>query len=153
MLLEARFYGLRFYLGVRVTGIIDEERDTGDGPERVWGWSYQTLEGHLEQGRLSYEVIKNLGTGRVMFRVAGYSRPAPIRNPVIRWGFLLFGRWTQQRFYRNVQARMADLVDAAQRGRPLPQPEVRSDGIVLAPSGVCPHPLERLSRAWTHPAR
>jgi uncharacterized protein DUF1990 len=77
MLLEAWFYGLRFYLGVRVTGILDEERDTGDGPERVWGWSYQTLEGHLEQGRLSYEVIKNLGTGRVMFRVAGYSRPAP----------------------------------------------------------------------------
>jgi uncharacterized protein (UPF0548 family) len=153
MLLEARFYGLRFYLGVRVTGILDEERDTGDGPERVWGWSYQTLEGHLEQGRLSYEVIKNLGTGRVMFRLAGYSRPAPIRDPVIRWGFLLFGRWTQQRFYRNVQARMADLVDAALRGRPLPQPEVRPDGIVLAPSGVCPHRLECLSRAWTHPAR
>ena len=81
MLLEARFYGLRFYLGVRVTGIIDEERDTGDGPERVWGWCYQTLEGHLEQGRLSYEVIKNLATGRVMFRVAGYSRPAPIPRP------------------------------------------------------------------------
>ena len=51
-------------------------------PERVWGWCYQTLEGHLEQGRLSYEVIKHLTTGEVAFRVAGYSRPAPIRNPV-----------------------------------------------------------------------
>jgi hypothetical protein len=35
MLLEGRFFGLRFYFGVRVTGVIDEERDAGDGPERV----------------------------------------------------------------------------------------------------------------------
>jgi len=151
MLLEVRFFGLRFYLGVRVTGILDEERDTGDGPERVWGWWYQTLDGHLEQGRLSYEVIKNLGTGLVTFRVAGYSRRAPIRNPVIRWGFLLFGRWTQQRFYRNIQARMADLVREAQRGRPLPAPRERPDGIVLAPSGIRPRPLDHLARASIHP--
>src|SRR5205823_8917271 len=65
MLLEARFFGLRFYLGVRVTGLLDEERDTGDGPERVWGWWYQTLDGHLEEGRLSYEGLKHLGTGLV----------------------------------------------------------------------------------------
>jgi uncharacterized protein (UPF0548 family) len=151
MLLEARFFGLRFYVGVRVTGVIDEERDTGDGRERVWGWCYQTLEGHLEEGRLSYEVIKNLGTGQVTFRVTGYSRPAPIGNPVIRWGFRLFGRWTQERFYRNIQSRMADLVRTAQHGRPLPAPETRPDGIVLAPSGVRPHPLERLARVWIQP--
>ena len=35
MLLEARFFGLRFYVGVRVTGVIDEERATGDGPAQV----------------------------------------------------------------------------------------------------------------------
>jgi uncharacterized protein (UPF0548 family) len=151
MLLEARFFGLRFYLGVRVTGVLDEERDAGDGPERVWGWSYQTLQGHLEQGRLSYEVIKNLTTGQVTFRVAGYSRPAPIQNPVIRLGFLLFGRWTQQRFYRSIQDRMAVLVRAAQQGRPLPAPTVRDDGIVLAPSGARPHPLEHLAPGWLHP--
>jgi uncharacterized protein (UPF0548 family) len=151
MLLEARFFGLRFYVGVRVTGVIDEERATGDGPAQVWGWRYQTLEGHLEQGRLSYEAIKNLGTGRVTFRVAGYSRPAPIQNPVIRLGFWMFGRWTQERFYRNIQSRMAELVRAAQHGRPLPSPTVRPDGIVLAPSGIQSHPLERLARGWLHP--
>jgi len=153
LLLEGRFFTLRFYLGVRITGVIDEERDAGDGtdPVRVWGWYYQTLQGHLEQGRLSYEVIKNLTTGLVTFRVAGYSRPAPIANPVIRLGFLLFGRWTQQRFYRNIQARMASLVTAAQHGRPLPAPLVRPDGIALAPSGIRRHPLELLSRGWLHP--
>jgi uncharacterized protein (UPF0548 family) len=153
MLLEARFLVLRFYLGVRVTGVIDEERETADGKERVWGWCYQTLDGHLEQGRLNYEVGKHLGTGRVTFRVAGYSRPAPITNPVIRLGFLLFGRWTQQRFYRNIQARLTDLISTAQRGQPLPSPEKRPDGIVLAPSGVRPHPLEQLARGWLHPGK
>ncbi len=153
LLLEGRFFGLRFYLGVRITGVIDEERDAGDddGPVRVWGWCYQTLQGHLEQGRLSYEVIKNLTTGQVTFRVAGYSRRAPIENPFIRLGFLLFGRWTQQRFYRNIQVRMADLVRAAQRGRPLPSPLIRPDGIVLAPSGIRPHPLDLLAHGWVHP--
>ncbi len=109
------------------------------------------LNGHLEQGRLGYEVIKNLGTGLVTFRVVGYSRPAPIRNPVIRLGFALFGRWTQQRFYRNIQARMAGLVATAQRGGPRLAPQTRPDGLVLAPAGVRPHPLEHLARAWIHP--
>jgi uncharacterized protein (UPF0548 family) len=150
MLLEGRFYGLRFYLGVRVTEVIEETRDTGHGPEQAWGWSYQTLQGHLEQGRLGYEVVKNLGTGAVKFRVAGYSRQAPIPNAVIRWGFRLFGRWAQERFYQNIQRRMYRLTQAAQRGQPLPVPTVRADGIVLAPSGVHPQPVERLARGWLH---
>lgn len=50
MLLEGRFFGLRFYLGVRFTGVIDQTRDGDDGSDQVWGWSSQTLQGHLEQG-------------------------------------------------------------------------------------------------------
>jgi uncharacterized protein (UPF0548 family) len=149
MLLEGRFFGLRFYLGVRVTGLIDEIREA----ERVWGWSYQTLQGHLEQGRLRYEMIKNADTGQVLFRVSGYSRMAPIASPLVRWGFRLFGRWTQQRFYLAIQRRMRELVQAAQHGWPLPAPAVRPDGLVLAPSGTAPHPLERLARSWLHPGR
>jgi uncharacterized protein (UPF0548 family) len=151
MLLEGRFFGLRFYLGVRITSVTDETRDGPAGPEQVWGWSYQTLQGHLEQGRLSYEVIKNLTSGQVTFRVAGYSRRAPIPNPLIRLGFALFGRWTQRRFYRAIQARLHRLIREAQHGQPLPEPETRPDGIVIAPSGAVAHPLERLARGSLHP--
>ncbi len=153
MLLEGRFFGLRFYLGVRVTRVIDERRSTPDGDEQVWGWSYQTLQGHLEQGRLSYEVIKNLASGQIAFRVTGYSRRAPIPDPVVRWGFRAFGRWTQQRFYRSILRRMADLTGRAGRGESLPSPAVRADGLVAAPSGVSAHPAERLARPWLHPGR
>lgn len=151
MLLEGRFFGLRFYLGVRVTGVIDQTRDGGASREQVWGWSYQTLQGHLEQGRLSYEVIKNLASGQVVFRVTGYSRRAPIPSPVVRWGFALFGRWMQRRFYRAIQRRLHDLLQKAQRGEALPAPATQPGGITIAPSDASPHPLERLARAWLHP--
>ena len=151
MLLEGRFGPLRFYLGVRVTGVTDETRDGSDGAERVWGWSYQTLDGHLEQGRLSYEVIKNLASGRVTFRVSGYSRRAPIPNPIIRLGFMMFGRWTQRRFYQSVQRRLRALVQAGQHGSPLPRLAVRADGLAIVPAGSGPHPLERLAAGSLHP--
>ena len=151
MLLEGRFLFLRFYLGVRVTGVIDGTRDTDHGPERVWGWHYQTLQGHLEQGRLSYEVIKNLATGQVAFRVTGYSRPSQIPNPLIRLGFGVFGRWIQQRYYRAVQRRLYELVQAAQRGEPLPTPAEGRTGLILAPTGARPSFAERLAPRWVHP--
>lgn len=153
MLLEGRFAGLRFYLGVRVTGVLDETRGSGQSAEQVWGWSYQTLQGHLEQGRLNYEVIKNLASGEVRFRVAGYSRAAPIPNPFIRFGFKVFGRNTQQRFYRAVQQRMRALLGPATGGLPLPTPTREANGLVIAPSGTTPHPLERVARGLHHPGR
>jgi uncharacterized protein (UPF0548 family) len=151
MLLEGRFYGLRFYFGVRVTGVFDETRDTGRAQERVWGWCYQTLRGHLEQGEISFEVIKHLATGQIAFRVTGYSRAARIPDPLVRLGFRLFGRWTQQRYYAAVQRRLYHLIQRAQQGAPLPEPAVRADGLVLAPTGTRPHPLDRLAVSWLYP--
>jgi uncharacterized protein (UPF0548 family) len=151
MLLEGRFFGLRFYFGVRITEVIDETRESSGGTERVWGWSYQTLEGHLEQGRLRYEVIKDLGDGRVSFKISGYSRRAPIPHPVIRLGLRLFGRGTQLRFYRAAQRRLRHLLRAARAGRPLPVPPERADGLIAAPSGAASRRPDRLARRYVHP--
>jgi uncharacterized protein (UPF0548 family) len=110
MLLEVSFWGLRFRLGVRVVDVIDETR-TVDGREvRVWGWDYATLQGHLEMGRMDYEVWKWLDTGAVDFRIHVVSRPSRIGNPVIRLGFRLFGRRRQVRFAESACERMACLV-------------------------------------------
>ena len=51
MLLEVRFWGLRFRFGVRVSGVIDEVRRAGGRAARVWGWSYATLRDTSKQGR------------------------------------------------------------------------------------------------------
>jgi hypothetical protein len=110
--------------------LIDETRDT----ERAWGWSYQTLQGHLEQGRLSYEVIKDLATGRVVFRGSATRGWRRFRVPSCAWGSACSAARTQQRFYLAIQRRMRRLVEVALRGEPLPSPAVRTDG--LGPGSV-----------------
>ena len=110
MLLEVRFWGLRFRFGVRVSGVIDELRAVERRNVRVWGWSYATLQGHFETGQMDYEVWKWLDTGAVEFRIHVVSRAGRIANPIIRLGFRLFGRREQVRFAKRACERMASLV-------------------------------------------
>ena len=147
MLLEGRFLALRFYMGVRVTEVVDEIREG----ERMWGWGYQTLEGHLEQGKLVYEVVKNLHTGDVELRIRAYSRRAPIVNPIVRLGFMVFGRRIQLRFYAAVGRRLRKTVEAILNGAPAPTPALTNEGLVVAPSGVRYHPFEWLTVHSHHP--
>jgi len=110
MLLELRFHGLRFHVGVRIGGTHDETATIDGRTVRVWGWNYRTLQGHFEMGQMDYDVCKWLDTGDVEFRIHAVSRPAAIRNPLIRLGFHLFGRREQLRFARRACERMARLV-------------------------------------------
>jgi uncharacterized protein (UPF0548 family) len=110
MLLEVRFWGLRFRFGVRVGGVIDDTRPVSGRDVRVWGFNYATLQGHLETGEMDFEAWKWLDTGAVEFRIRAVSRASRIRNPVIRLGFRLFGRREQVRFAKRACERMAWLV-------------------------------------------
>lgn len=111
MVLVGRFLGLRFRMGVRVGGVVDEVEVTDDGPIHRFAWNYRTLEGHLEQGQMDYELTKVAATGEVHFAIRAYSRMAPIANPVVRWGFRVFGRREQLRFYDRTIERMRAIVD------------------------------------------
>jgi len=113
MLLQARFHGLRFRLGVRVGEVHDETRDVDGRKVRVWGWNYRTLTGHLEMGQIDYEVWKWLDRGEVEFRISAFSRPAHIPNPLVRLGFRLFGRREQIRFAHHACERMTRLTAEA----------------------------------------
>jgi uncharacterized protein (UPF0548 family) len=117
MLLEARFFGLRFSFGVRVGGVRDETREISGRQVRVWGWSYRTLEGHLEAGQMDYEVWKWLDSGEVEFRVHRFVRPARIANPLVRLGFRLFARRACQRMALLTAAELAHAADA----KPVPR--------------------------------
>ena len=147
MLLEGRFAALRFYFGVRVTDVIDEERPRdGDrsAQDRIWGWAYETLEGHLERGRMSYEVVKHQDSGVVELVIKAYSQGAPSLGVVTALGWRVFGRRTQLRFYRMCGRRLARQV-AAHVGEAQPVPARRIvDGLVLAPSDA--------DRSWWHRA-
>jgi uncharacterized protein (UPF0548 family) len=112
MLLQARFGPLRFLLGCRVGTIVDETR-TVDGHEvRIWGWSYGTLAGHFERGRMEFAVCKRLDDGAVEFRIHVVSRRAAVGSPLVRLGLRLVGRRQQVRFARRACERMSELVAA-----------------------------------------
>lgn len=115
MLLQLRFHGLRFQAGVRVSAVYDEVRGQDGRPARVWGWAYQTLEGHLEMGQMDWQVWKWLDTGEVEFRIQAYSRGSPERNPLVRLGFRIFGRREQLAFLHSTLERMCRLTEIALR--------------------------------------
>lgn len=146
MLLQARFYAVHFYFGVRVTSVDDEQRDNGD---RVSSWAYETLQGHLERGRMSYQVIKHHDSGRVEFVTTGYSQCSPSLSLLERLGWQLFGRWMQARFYRGCGARMQQQL----RSGP-PSSDARPTGpgtLRLAPSDARPGLLDRIAVHRLHP--
>ncbi|WP_201983984.1 DUF1990 domain-containing protein [Hymenobacter rubidus] len=122
MVLRAQFLFFKFYFGVRVSEVTDEQaRDTPNGPERVWGYGYRTLEGHFERGQIDFTIHKNLNSGAVQFRIHAVSQPGRIRNPFYWVGFKLFGRRLQRKFARESLRRMKELVAAKLAGKPLPK--------------------------------
>ncbi|MFE9749465.1 DUF1990 family protein [Saccharothrix saharensis] len=106
MLLQARLPGLRFLMGVRVTDVRDETSDE----RTTWGWGYQTLEGHLERGRVDYGLVKHHATGQVEFVASSHSQLHPRAPWWMRWGWRWFGRRVQLRFYRRAGQRLRRLV-------------------------------------------
>ncbi len=98
MLLTATYLWMTFDLPVRVSRVIDSRRSTPEGIEHAWGYSYQTLAGHLERGEITFEIIKTLQTGAVRFRIASFSQTNHIANLIHRIGFRFVGRRLQARF-------------------------------------------------------
>jgi uncharacterized protein (UPF0548 family) len=133
MLLVARFGGLRFELGVRVAGVVDEVRRVGGRDADVWGWSYRTLENHLETGQMDYQVWKWRDSGEVEFRIHVVSRPSRTPRRLVRLGFRLFGRREQRRFARAAGERMAQLTWAALERRAPTAPSL-SERLAVAPA-------------------
>jgi len=116
MLLTATFLWMRFELPVRVSRVIDESRTGAEGVEQVWGYSYQTLAGHLERGEITFEIIKTISSGAVRFRIHSFSQTGHIPNPIYRIGFRFVGRRLQAHFaeesLHNMQRLVADTLMA-----------------------------------------
>lgn len=110
MLLTAKFLWMTFELPVRVTRVLDDVRATDRGPEQRWGYSYQTLAGHLERGEITFEVAKLLDSGAVHFRINSFSQTGHIANVIHRIGFRMVGRRLQRRFAEESLRNMRTLV-------------------------------------------
>src|SRR5688572_6074125 len=77
MVLQLRLFRvLSTRVGVRVTRVWDEDRIVDGRAARVFGYEYATLPGHVEQGRMDYEVLEWRDDGAVEFRLHARSRPS-----------------------------------------------------------------------------
>jgi uncharacterized protein (UPF0548 family) len=129
MLLELRLFRvLRTHALVRVTRVWDEPRELAGRRSRVFGYEYETRPGHVELGRMDYEVHKRLDDGAVDFRIHARSRPSEEGAAWVRLGYRLFGRRQQVRFYLRCCERIARLTarELGLAGEP-PPPTVRLD--------------------------
>jgi uncharacterized protein (UPF0548 family) len=141
LLLEIRFWALRFYVGVRVCEVRDTTQETEGRRARIWGWGYRTLAGHLEKGQMDYEVRKWQDTGKVEFRIHAISEMARIRNPLVRIGFRLFGRREQVKFARRCGERLAALTAATlEHGAEAEPRPVIVGGLVVSPTDAIATP-------------
>jgi uncharacterized protein (UPF0548 family) len=114
MLLKLRALGVvRVFVGVRVGDVYEEDRDLSAGRAHVWGWSYRTLEGHVEQGQMDWEVWKWEESGEVQFRVHSVSRSAHHPNPLVRLGFHLLRGHERKQFLEGARRRMRALTELA----------------------------------------
>lgn len=111
MLLVGRFLHLRFHMGVRIGGVIDTLAEDDNRRIRRFGWHYRTLEGHLEQGQMDYEIRKD--TLRATSASMSTATPAPLPSTSHRPSRVRPLRQTQVRFYRNILDRMEDIAKRA----------------------------------------
>jgi uncharacterized protein (UPF0548 family) len=92
MLLEIKVLGLRYLCPV----IVGEVCDRTGIDESVWGFRYDTLEGHLEAGSEWFLLTKDHRSGEVGFRIEATWRPGQFPNWWSRAGF----RWLVVRYQR-----------------------------------------------------
>jgi uncharacterized protein (UPF0548 family) len=112
MLLELRALGLvKIRVGVRVCEVYDDTRSVRGRDVRVFGWSYRTLEGHVERGQMNWEVWKWIDTGNVDFHVRAVSKPASIANPIVHVGFWLLRGHERGVFLNSTDRRMVSLTE------------------------------------------
>jgi uncharacterized protein (UPF0548 family) len=153
MLLELIALGLvRVYVGVRVVRVYDEQRDLAGRTARVFGWAYRTLQGHVEEGQMDWQVWKWLDTGEVQFRVHAVSRTAPIPNLIIRLGFWVLRSHERAVFLDSTGRRMQSLTDLALRSEHRGHDVREASAGLTARRGHCGAAVhERLARDLERP--
>lgn len=107
MLLEMRALRFVHYLGGVVVGDVRSEEGADSS---VFGFRYDTLEGHIEAGVEWFLLTHIHSRGELRFRVEAAWRPGQFPNWWSRLGFRFLGRYYQLQWHRHAHQRLADLV-------------------------------------------
>jgi uncharacterized protein (UPF0548 family) len=141
MLLELR--ALRFFRYLAGV-VVREVREEVTREEAVFGFRYDTLEGHIERGFEWFLLAKDLRTGKIRFRVTSVWQPGEFPNWWSRLGFAVLGRHYQVKWLRRSHKLLAQLIGASSNNDGHEHGGARADAtaVQLPPCG-------RLWRLWS----
>lgn len=115
LLLELKVFGLHYLCGARVTAVREEE----DVDQSLFGWRYDTLEGHIEAGFEWFFLAKEHATGEIRFSIRARWRLGDFPNRWSRLGFHVLGPRQQERWHRHAHGRLAALARMSQSTLPV----------------------------------
>jgi uncharacterized protein (UPF0548 family) len=104
MLLELKVLGLHYLCGCRVHSV----RDVTDDNRTVFGFRYDTLEGHIERGYEWFLLTKDHASGEVWFKIEAHWKLGSFPNWWSRLGFVLIGQWYRRRWRDNAPLRLRE---------------------------------------------
>lgn len=107
MLLEMRAVRVLHYLGGVVVGAVRSDRTE---EQTVFGFRYDTLEGHIEKGAEWFLLTKDHATGSIRFRIEASWRPGQFPNWWSRLGFTFLGRYYQKVWHHRAHDFLAERV-------------------------------------------
>lgn len=107
MLLEMRaLRALHYLAGVVVSAVRDENSEETS----VFGFRYETLQGHIEKGIEWFLLTKNLQTGEIHFRIEAAWRPGQFPNWWSRVGFSWLGPYYQKKWHYRAHLLLSHLM-------------------------------------------
>lgn len=105
VLLELKVLGLHYLCGCRVHSV----RDVANEDRTVFGFRYDTLEGHIEKGYEWFLLTKDHATGDVWFKIEAHWQLGQFPNWWSQLGFVLIGQWFRRRWRDNAPKRLAEM--------------------------------------------
>jgi uncharacterized protein (UPF0548 family) len=105
ILLEIKVLGLRFLSGARVHSVRDETNEK----ESIFGYRYDTLQGHIERGYEWFLLTKDHQTGEVWFKIEAHWRLGDFPNWWSRLGFHLIGERCRVLWRHRAPQRLKEL--------------------------------------------
>jgi uncharacterized protein (UPF0548 family) len=135
LLLEFLILGFRFLNGVRVHSV----REEADETKTLFGFRYDTLEGHIERGFEWFLLWKDHATGEVRFKIEAHWQLGRFPNWWSRVGFAVLGARCREVWRARAPGRLRDLAH-----RPAEKP-VAAPGELAHRGDVSPQRTENAS--------
>ena len=117
VMLELRPPGVRYLCPVRIGAVRSESDDT----QTVFGFRFDTLQGHIECGREWFMLSKDHASGEMRFHIKARWREGEFPNWWSALGFEFIGRRYQRAWHHLCHQRLRELLSGGHlEGRPHP---------------------------------